>query len=232
MTESSPKRRFPLSLLAWLFPLTAVLLMGSILYFAQRSRVRRGDADMVRQLVRDRIDAVFRPLELTALHFETISPGISVPRETVLRHFRFLQKLAHFQEIALVSSTFQIMTHTGGEEEVFLSAVRGKKPGWAFLHLGTNAGILDRLYFGIPMTPSGEEPRWIVAQYPLLRLQEGLPDFVQLKVMENPEKSPIHPVAPLLLLGFSEIQRPLWPLATGILMLFAGFFLLVFIFRR
>jgi hypothetical protein len=213
--------------LAWLFPLMAAILIGALLYFAQQSREKRGDSDLARQLVRDRIERAFSPLRLTAAHFGTVSPGIPVPPETVLRHFRFLQETGDFTDLAMVSHRQQVVAFLGGDADALAATVRQRTPGASYLHLSTRAGELDGLILGVPLTPTGDDPQWIVARYPVARLLAGLPTFLRVGVAEKPVAPPVHVLAPLLSVGLAAHERPVWPLVLGELMLFAGLLLLV-----
>lgn len=227
MTDAHLKKSRNWSQLAWLFPLMATILIGSLLYFAQQSRDKRGDSDLARQLVRDRIDRAFSPLRITAAHFGSVSPGIPVPTETVLRHFRFLQETGDFTDLALVSQRQQIAAFLGADADALAATVRQRTPGASYVHLSTRAGELDGLVLGVPLTPTGDDPHWIVARYPVARLLAGLPTFLRVGVVAEPVDPPVHLLAPLLSVGMAAHDRPVWPLVLGELMLFAGLLLLV-----
>jgi len=227
MAEPNLKKSKNWSSLAWLFPLMATVLIGVLLYFAQQSRDKRGDSDLARTLVRDRIDRAFSPLQLTALHFGSIAPGYLVPQETVLRHFRFLQETGEFTDLALVSHRQQISAFLGKDADFLAGTTRQRTAGAAYLHLSTRAGELDGLILGVPLLPAGDDPHWIVARLPVRRLLVGLPAFLKVRAVSEPEDPPVHPLAPLLSVGLLAHERPVWPLVLGELMLFAGLLLLV-----
>ncbi len=232
MAEPNLKKSKNWSSLAWLFPLMATVLIGPLLYCAQQSRFKRGDPDLARTLVRDRIDRALSPLQLTAAHFGSISPGILVPQETVLRHFRFLQGTGEFTDLALVSSRQQVSAFLGKDADFLAGTTRQRTPGATYLHLATRAGELDSLILGVPLTPTGDDPQWIVARYPVQRLLAGLPAFLKVRAVDVPEDPPVHPLAPLLSVGLAAHERPVWPLVLGEVMLFAGLLLLVLAPRR
>ncbi|MBU1069326.1 hypothetical protein KJ975_07130 [Myxococcota bacterium] len=232
MAEPNLKKTKNWSQLAWLFPLMATVLIGSLLYFAQQSRHKRGDSDLARTLIRDRIDRAYSPLQLTAAHFGSISPGILVPQETVLRHFRFLLDTGEFTDLVLVSSRQQVSAFLGQEADFLAGTTRQRTPGATYLHLSTRAGQLDSLILGVPLTPTGTDPQWIVARYPISRLLVGLPTFLKVRALDEPEDPPVHPLAPRLSVGLSAHERPVWPLVLGEMMLFAGLLLLVLVPKR
>jgi len=228
MPDTTPKKSRNWSQLAWLFPLMATILIGSLLYFAQQSRDRRGDNDLARLLVRDRLDGAFAPLRLTAAHFGSITPdGIPIPQEVILRHFRFLQASGDFTDLALVSHRQQVAAFSGKDADALAATVRQRTPGATYLHLSTRAGALDSLILGVPLTPTGDDPRWIVARLPLARLLAGLPSFLRVGVAAEPQEPAVHALAPLLSVGMAAHDRPVWPLVLGELMLFGGLVLLV-----
>ncbi len=227
MPDPTQKKPRNYSQLAWLFPLMATILIGSLLYFAQQSRDKRGDSDLARQLVRDRIDGAFAPLRLTAAHFGELSHPVPVPPGTVLRHFGFLQASGDFTDLALVSHRQQVTAFSGKDADALAATVRQRTPGATYLHLSTRAGALDGLVLGVPLTPTGDDPHWIVARLPLARLLAGLPSFLRVGVAAEPQEPPVHILAPLLSVGMATHDRPVWPLVLGELMLFAGLVLLV-----
>lgn len=210
----------------------AMVLVGSLLYFAQRSRQQRTDSDMARILIRQRIDAAFAPLKLTAAHFATISPGIPLPEETILRHFRFLQELGDFTSLALVTADQRVLAQIGKEAPLLVEAPRQRPAGVAFLLPSTRAGELDALVLGAPLPEEAQPPQWIVARMPVSRLTEGLPEFVKVWVADIPASLPVHPLFPRLSAGVAVHNRPVWPLILGELMLFCGIVVLVFLANR
>lgn len=218
--------------LAWLFPLMAMVLVGSLLYFAQRTRQQRTDSDLTRILIRQRIDAAFAPLKLTAAHFASISPGIPLPEETILRHFRLLQELGDFTSLALVTADQRVLAQLGEQAPLLAEAARQRPPGVLFLHPATRAGELDALVLGAPLPEEIQTPQWIVARMPISRVVEGLPAFVRLWVAEDPASPPVHPLFPRLAAGVAAHHRPVWPLLLGELMLFLGIVLLVLLANR
>lgn len=217
--------------LAWLFPLMATVLVGSLLYFANHSRQQRNDSDMARLLIRQRIDASFTPLKLTAMHFASISPGIPLPEETILRHFRFLQNLGDFTSLALVTADQRVLAQLGEQAPLLVETTRQRTDGVPFLLPSTKAGELDALLFGAPL-PDSQPPQWIVARMPLSRLTNNLPVFVHLRVSPQRDTLPVHPLFPHLTTQVAVYNRPVWPLILGEFMLFCGIVLLVFLSNR
>lgn len=218
--------------LAWLFPLMAMVLVGSLLYFAHHSRQQRNDSDMARLLIQQRIDAAFTPLKLTAMHFASISPGIPLPEETILRHFRFLQNLGDFTSLALVAADQRVLAQLGEQAPLLVEATRQRTKGVPFLLPSTKAGELDALLFGTPLPTDSPPSQWIVARMPLSRLTANLPVSVHIRVSPQQDTLPVHPLVPHLKTQVAIDNRPVWPLILGEFMLFCGIVLLVFLANR
>ncbi|MBU1221501.1 hypothetical protein KKF34_04885 [Myxococcota bacterium] len=222
------KNNINMNAILWLIPFVAIILVLVLVFFGGRYRKSTSGKDIPAKLVGAGIDSVLNPLKLTANHFESLSKDFAVPEETLLRHFNLLKKLVTFESLLILDSDRNVISVAGNREEVEKIKLKPFLKGEPVVQIipVILAGEVSKLLFAVPMK-IGDKTNWLVAQIKLEVLASLLPPSVHMKFAPNPLRSPLHPAAPKLYIEIDTVNRPIWPLLLGELMLGFGIFILL-----
>ncbi|MBN2724540.1 MAG: hypothetical protein JXR95_10760 [Deltaproteobacteria bacterium] len=225
----SLKKNINLNAILWLIPVVAIILVLILTIFGGRYRKSNTELDIPGKMVKASIDVLLNPLKLTAGHFESLSPVSTVPPETVKRHFELLKKIAPFKSLLVMDEERTEIACAGSRDEMEKIKLIPFLKDVSHSHVTAvlKAGKISGLLFSVPMNSVEGKKLWLMAQIDVSAVESRLPSSIHLKSSENPLKKPFHPEALKLYIETDVVNRPIWPLLLGELMLGFGIFILI-----
>jgi hypothetical protein len=186
--------------LYWLIPVVVLLLVFLVTLYGKKYRKLNENPNIAFKTTKNEIDLILKPLQLTALHFESLSSSFFIPKESLLRHFKLLSQIGKYESLSIIDADSKLIVSTGKTSDIerFRSTIGKLSKTKPSISPITKGGNLMAFQIAIPIIHQSGKTKWIHTIVKAKHLKKHLPSGVSYIWSKKVLKHSIHKYAPTI----------------------------------